>query len=77
MPSPSNPTQISLRGSLCSDLLELIAAGLSAKEAAARLVSRLLSARDGGCSIRLENGVFVFERCEHHASTPRQPGLFQ
>jgi hypothetical protein len=71
------PTQVSLRGSLCRDLLALVAAGMSANEAASRLISELLNADDAKRAIRVENGVFVFERREAATLPSTQSRLFQ
>ena len=56
-----NSTEVSLRGSLCRDLLDMVASGMNANEAAQRLISKLLTAPGGQCSVRLVSGVFVFE----------------
>ena len=72
-----NPTEVSLRGSLCRDLLEMVASGMSANEAAQKLISQLLTAPSPQCSVRLVSGVFVFEKAGDAGQRTSQPYLLQ
>jgi hypothetical protein len=77
MPNPVAQTTISLRGSLCRDLLEMVASGASAAEAATQLISRLLNSTDSHFRIHRVGDVFVIERREDAACTDSPPMLFQ
>jgi hypothetical protein len=70
-------TKVSLRGSLCRDLLTMVASGMSANEAAQRLISDLLNARNSHCSVRLDGGVFVIERSNDAAHSEPVPPTYQ
>jgi hypothetical protein len=70
-------TTISLRGTLCRDLLELIASGVNAAEAATQLLSDLLNSTDSGFSIQRVDGIFVIERRDNAARNDAPPTLFQ
>jgi hypothetical protein len=77
MPNPLAQTTISLRGSLCRDLLEMVASGASAAEAATQLISELLDSTDSRFLIHRVGDVFVIERREDSACTDSSPTLFQ
>jgi hypothetical protein len=72
-----NPTEVSLRGSLCRDLLDMVASGMNASEAANRLISELLNAPNSHCSVRLVSGVFVFQRTDDAARSDSPPTVYQ
>ena len=72
-----NPTEVSLRGSLCRDLLEMVASGMSANEAAKLLIAELLKAPNSHYSIRQLGNVFVFERRKDASAGDSSRSLFQ
>jgi hypothetical protein len=74
--SPAQTT-VSLRGSLCRDLLEMVASGANATEAAKQLISELLNAPGRRYCIRQVGGVFVFERPGEADSSHTRSNLFQ
>jgi hypothetical protein len=55
----------------------MVVSGTNVAEAATRLISNLLNAPDGHCSIRLVDGVFVFERHDGTARLSSQSQSFQ
>jgi hypothetical protein len=75
----ANPPQttISLRGSLCRDLLEMVASGANATEAATQLISELLNAPGSRYCIRQVGRVFVFERQDDADPSHTLSNLFQ
>jgi hypothetical protein len=77
MPRRRTPTQVSLRGTLCRDLLDMVASGANAGEAATHLISELLNAPDSHYRIREVGGVFVFERRDAAARRDSRPTTYQ
>jgi hypothetical protein len=76
MTKAATKTPISLRGSLCRDLLEMVASGDNAADAAAQLISELLNSADGRFSIHRVGEVFVIERRDE-VSSHSPPMFFQ
>ncbi len=75
MAHEGTPIQVSLRGILCRDLLEMIASGTNVGAAVTQIISDLLNAPSGKYSVRLVGGVFVFEKIADPSPSPSN--LFQ